>query len=78
MMSLKKMVEMYAKYKLDEETWKMLYSMACHELISRDTWNKFFDKCSCWHMSEDAMTILDGDEKPVYTFDESGYLVKVA
>lgn len=78
MMSVKKMVELYVAYDLSEDTWKMLYNMSNHGLISRDNWSKFFDKCKGWTMSEDGQSILDEDERTIYKRDSQGFFVKVA
>ena len=76
MMSVKKMIDLYVRYGVDEETWKMLYEMTCHGLISHENWSKFADTCASWVC--EGNIIIDGDEKVIYTVDESGYWQKVA
>lgn len=66
MLSLKKMVELYVQYELDEDTWDMLRMMRFHGLISSDNWTKFYEKCGSWHKDVDDMVILDEYDKPVY------------
>lgn len=76
MMSVKKMIELYVNYSIDEETWNMLYSMVCHGLISRENWIKFSDTCASWII--EGNTIIDGDGNVVYMIDDNGYWKKVA
>lgn len=78
MMSVKKMVELYVSYDLNEDTWHMMWEMSVHGLISRDNWTKFFEKCKGWTMSEDGQTILDEREHVIYKRDVNGFLIKVA
>lgn len=76
MMSVKKMIELYVNYSVDEETWEMLYSMTCHGLISRENWIKFYDTCASWGI--EGNTIIDGDGNVVYMIDDNGYWKKAA
>lgn len=76
MMSVKKMIDLYVRYGVDEETWKMLYNMTCHGLISRENWLKFADTCTSWVC--EGNIIIDGEGNVVYRTDESGYWQKVA
>lgn len=76
MMSVKKMIELYVNYSVDEETWEMLYSMVCHGLISRENWIKFYDTCASWII--EGNTIIDGDGNVIYMIDDNGYWKKVA
>ena len=76
MMSVKKMIELYVNYGIDEETWNMLYSMVCHGLITRDNWIKFSDICASWVI--EGNTIIDGDGNVVYMIDDNGYWKKVS
>ncbi len=77
-MSVKKMIELYVAYELSDDTWNMLREMSYHGLISRDNWNKFFDKCKSWTFTEDQQSIEDGNGKILYTRDEQGFMEKVA
>ena len=80
MMSVKKMIELYVNYGLDQDTWEMLYEMRCHDLISYDNWMKFADTCKGWEFNPDdnGLTIIDTDKdnKVVYKQDENGFYVK--
>lgn len=77
-MSVKSMIETYVNFELSEDTWNMFYQMACHDLISSETWGKFFFKCKSWAFSDDGDAIIDYDNNMmVYKRDDSGYLVKV-
>ena len=79
MMSVKKMVDLYVEYGVSEDTWKMMYEMTCHNLISRDNWTKFFNKCKGWYLNEETNTIDDSETgKTVYVYDDNGNLRKVA
>ena len=75
MMSVKRMIDLYVEYGVDEGTWNMLYQMTCHGLISRDNWVKFSDICASWFIDGDA--IRDGDGLMVYRIDEKGLWKKV-
>lgn len=75
MMSVKKMIDLYVQYGVDETTWNMLYEMTCHGLISRDNWSKFSDICKSWAI--DGNAIRDGDGLMVYRTDANGFWHKV-
>lgn len=77
-MSVNSMIETYVNFELGEDTWEMLYQMAAHDLISSETWNKFFMKCRGWVMSDDGDSVIDSDNNDmiVYKRDELGFLVK--
>lgn len=76
-MSVKSMIETYVNFELSEDTWDMFYQMACHDLISSETWEKFFFKCKSLVMSDDGNAIIDYDnDMIVYKRDDSGYFVK--
>ena len=75
MMSVKRMIDLYVEYGVDEDTWNMLYEMTIHGLISRDNWIKFFNICASWFIDGDA--IRDGDGLMVYRIDEKGLWKKV-
>lgn len=78
-MSLKKMVEIYVEYGLENSTWNMLYQMVCHNIISRDTWVKFYEKCSGWEFDDEINGIVDTNTNIVqYLYDDKGNLHKVA
>lgn len=76
LMSVKAMIDLYLTYGLDEKTWDMLHEMACHDLISNDNWLEFYDICKDWTFSEDGSSIVDFQGKPLFYFNEDGYLVK--
>ena len=76
MMSVKRMIDLYLTYGLDERTWNMLYNMACHDLISRVNWSKFFETCKGWQFSDSGNEIIDGDGTILYYYDDNGNLVK--
>lgn len=80
MMSVKKMIELYVNYGLDQDTWDMLYKMRCHDLISYDNWVKFYETCKGWEFNPDdnGLTIIDTDKdnKVVYKQDKDGFYVK--
>lgn len=75
-MSVKKMIELYVTYELDETTWTMLYQMTCHGLITRSNWEKFYETCADWQFSFDGNDIEDKDGKIIYTRDRNGFMVK--
>lgn len=75
MMSVKKMIDLYVRYDVDECTWDMLYNMTCHGLISRDNWIKFSNICSGWVL--DGTSIRDQDGLLVYRIGEDGCWHKV-
>lgn len=75
-MSVKKMIDLYVQYGVDVETWKMLYSMTCHGLISRENWVKFAKACHGWYMLGD--NILNEYDEVIYTADKDGYWKKVS
>ena len=62
-MSVKKMIQLYIDYMISEETWKMLYSMKCHDLIGCDNWTKFYNTCKGWSLSDDGKVVIDDDER---------------
>lgn len=72
-MTLKKMVDLYLKYNVSDDTWNMLREMTFHGLIPRETWCKFFEKCKGWRVDGDY--IVDGDT-PIYEYTDHG-LVKL-
>lgn len=76
-MSVKKMIEMYVRYELDERTWKMLYEMVCHGLISGENWIKFYTTCCDWRMTDDCQGIENGEGKLIYARNAYGFLEKV-
>lgn len=79
MMSVKKMVDLYVTYGLDETTWDMLQQMSIHGLISSDNWRKFYNKCKGWYFDEEVNGIVDaGTQIVVYLYDDKGNLHKVA
>lgn len=78
MMSVKKMIDLYVEYGLSEVTWHMMYEMTCHNLISRDNWTKFYNKCHGWYFHEESNTIKDENDNTVYVYDDNGNLYKVA
>ena len=76
-MSVNSMIETYINFELSEDTWEMLYQMAAHDLISSETWNKFFMKCKSWVLTDDGDAIIDYETNMiVYKRDELGSLVK--
>lgn len=77
--SLKSMIEIYVDFDIGEDTWEMFYQMATHNLISSETWNKFFMTCKGWVLSDDGDSVIDTDNNDmiVYKRDDSGFLVKV-
>lgn len=75
MMSVKKMIDLYVRYGIDETTWNMLYEMTCHGLISGDNWVRFSNVCAGWCINGD--TIMDGDGSIVYLLDKEGCWQKV-
>ena len=77
-MSVNSMIETYVNFGLSEDTWDMFYQMAAHDLISSETWNKFFMNCRGWVLSDDGDAVIDSDngDMIVYKRDELGYLVK--
>lgn len=75
-MSVKKMVDLYLNYGLDERTWNMLYEMTCHGIIPADNWRKFHEKCADWSFSEDGNEVLNAYGDVLYHYDDNGYLVK--
>lgn len=76
-MSVKKMIELYVKYELSEDTWNMMREMRYHDLISYDNWMKFYETCKDWVFSEDGDQIVDSYGKIYYFRDSQGYMVKV-
>lgn len=78
-MSLKKMIEIYVEYGVDNATWEMFHKMACHGIISQDTWSKFYNKCHAWYFDEEVNGIVDSETEIVhYLYDDKGHLHKVA
>ena len=77
-MNVKSMIETYVNFELSEDTWNMFLQMANHDLISCETWTKFFMKCKGWVLSDDGDAIIDSDNNDmiVYKRDDSGRLVK--
>lgn len=76
-MSVNSMIETYVNFELSEDTWNMFYQMCNHNLISFETWMKFFKKCKSWCMSDNGDAIIDYDNNMiVYKRDEFGCLVK--
>ena len=78
MMSVKKMIQLYIDYDIGENTWKMLYNMMCHGLISRDNWTKFYDTCKGWYLSDDRKAVYDSDDndKLIFVYEELSHLRK--
>ena len=76
--SVKAMVETYVNFELDEKTWVMFYNMRCHDLISHDTWTKFYTKCKGWTLTDNGEAVIDtdNDNKILYKRDSNGFLVK--
>ena len=80
MLSVKKMIDIYVNHGLSEETWRMLYNMSWHNLISYDAWERFCNTCRGYEFDEgDGTTIIDtaNDCKVVYKTDENGFWKKV-
>lgn len=78
--TVKRMIETYVAYGLSEDTWKMFYNMYCHNLITNDDWNKFFNTCRGLQFdNDDNFTIIDTDNNDivVYEADEYGMFHKV-
>lgn len=77
-MSVKSMIETYVYFELSVDTWNMFHQMVSHNLISFETWNKFFMKCKGWTMSDNGDAVIDSDNNDmiVYKRDEFGFLVK--
>lgn len=77
--SVDAMIDLYLNYGIEEDTWNMLHKMACHDLISRDNWIKFFETCKDWTWSEDGNSIIEGSTgKILYYYDENGNIKKTA
>ena len=77
MMSVEKMIDLYLAYGLDPTTWRMLWNMTSHGLISSKNWRKFYDTCHSWTVSEDGTHIYDAlTGKILFRYDEDGDLVK--
>ena len=76
-MTVKKMIELYVHYELDLDTYRMMWMMCNHGLISRANWNKFATICAGWHFDEDMMYILDETERAVYRRDVHGLMSKI-
>lgn len=77
MLSAKKMIETYITYGLDKATWNMFYEMRCHDLVSYEAYDKFYDTCVDMRYNEDETQILDANGNILYQIDEQGYMVKV-
>ncbi|MBQ3178210.1 MAG: hypothetical protein IJB52_10350 [Clostridia bacterium] len=78
-MTAKAMEELYIRYDLDEKTWKMLYEMACHNLIDYETWAKFFNKCKGYTFKDDEQTAVIDDyenQNVIYIRNKDGVLVR--
>lgn len=77
-MSVNSMIETYVNFELSEDTWNMFLQMANHDLISYETWTKFFMKCKGWVLSDDGAAVIDFDNNDmiVYKRDDFGHLVK--
>ena len=75
--SAKRMEEVYVRYSLDSEVWDMFYRMACTELISMETWRKFYEKCGDYVHDESGNVVDAIDGFMVYRKTEDGFLVKV-
>lgn len=78
--TVKSMIETYVNYGLEESTWEMFYNMRCHNLISNEDWNRFYETCKGWQYDEGiGHTIIDTarDCKVVYKMDEQGFYEKV-
>lgn len=75
LMSVNAMIDLYVHYGVDEETWKMLYEMACHHLISADNWIKFSDTCKSWTV-EGNRIIDTATARTIYMTDEFGFWEK--
>lgn len=74
LMSYSTMVSLYLEYSLDEDTWDMLYQMACHKLIDADTWAHFSTVCGSWIIDDETSTIRNGSTwEVVAALDENGY-----
>lgn len=77
-MSVEAMVDMYVTYGLEDETWDMMYHMVNHGLISRENWEKFYEKCKGWSFDEEVNGIVDGEtETVIYLYDDNGNLHKM-
>lgn len=78
-MSVKSMIETYVRYGLDDNTWGMLYNMACHNLISNYDWIKFANICRGWRYDDECLNIIDTNDecKVIYNLDDRGLWVKV-
>lgn len=77
-MTVQSMIETYVKFELSEDTWNMFLEMANHDLISYETWTKFFMKCKGWVLSYNGDSVIDFDNNDmiVYKRNEFGVLVK--
>ena len=77
-MNVKSMIETYVNFELSEDTWNMFLQMANHDLISYETWTKFFMKCKGWVLSDDGDAVIDfgNNDMIVYKRNELGFLVK--
>lgn len=80
MTCIEKMIATYVNYGLEESTWKMFHEMACHNLITNETWTKFYEICKGYTFDNvDGTTIIDisNNDKVVYKLDSNGYWKKV-
>lgn len=53
------------------EIWRQFYSMTCMGFISADTWQKFFDQCHGWVVTDDGGKVvdMDNDDKIIHDFN---------
>lgn len=76
MLSAKKMIDTYITYGLDKATWNMFYEMRCHDLVTREAYNKFYETCTDMRYNDDETKIIDGNGKVLYEMDDQGYMIK--
>lgn len=75
MMTAKEMMDLYAQFGLDRDTWDMFREMEYHGLISADIWHEFYDECKGWKFSSIGNDIIvDENDHAVYYFDKEGGL----
>ena len=75
-MTVKKMIELYVRYELDDKTYEMFWLMTCRGLITRNNWRKFSNICANWCLDDTQMEIIDGFGHTLYRRDRSGFFEK--
>lgn len=81
-LNLKNMKETLINYSGEqkelENIWNWFWHMATMGFITRDTWNRFYDQCAGWYVTDDGSCVRDMNRDDALVWEYTGDAVYTA